>query len=288
MKGKTKRAARLLTLAVSAAVVLPAHAVLVFDPLNFLVNFGSKMYLKSINHQLKDGGAGTVNYYTKNIKKHTLKIENHTLDIKNTAIDIKDTTNNIDTTTTNILEINQLNLDIDASFTWIINEDGDEIIPIPGPVQEKLKKILNWKDPETFSGQFKSVADYGALPEGGYSQDATIEGSRARKAANDTLVQAIGSDQEELNSEVTALTQLRDMNKNQGHGHQLQPANALAGSQVNQLMKLRSMMLVSEASRAVEAQAAADKDARAIAVGSHLRRGLDKAVSQSLVPLPKY
>jgi len=100
--------------------------------------------------------------------------------------------------------------------------------------------------------------------------------SRSRKAANDALVSSVNLEREAIGSEFTQLGSLSArIKEGQGQGHQLQVANALASTQVHQMMKLRSMMVVSEAARAAEAQVAAEKDARAIAVSKHMRAGLD-------------
>ncbi len=282
MKGKTRTAARCVAIVMCASTILPAHAILVFDIPNLVVNKANFVQLIRINKQLSDGGPDT-------IKNYTWNISNTTENINTNVVVVKDTVNNIDKSTTNILDITQSNYDIDMDFTWIINNDGGEIIPIPGVVEDKLKLVANWDDVDTFNGKFKTAEEYGSLPDGGFTPAATFEGSRARKAANDALVQAIGSEKNAFDAELAGLKKIAEVGeKAQGHGHQLQVANALAVSQINQLMKLRSMMLVSEASRAVEAHAEADKEARAIAVGNHLRKGLDGAVNQSLTPLPKY
>lgn len=278
MKGTGKKVLPVLAIA-ALMETAPAYAMIpVIDLPNLFMNKLNFVMLLKIKDELHNNKAGTVNNNTYITAENTTNIATWTSTINTT-------TQHIDESTTNISNITQLNYDIDTSFTWIINNDGDEIIPIPDPVGKKLEKILNWKDPGKFTAQFKASSEYGSLPEGGYAQDATIDGSRARKAANDTLIQAVGSEQDAFVGELAALNLLAKKNKTvTGHAHQLQVANALAGSEVNQLMKLRSMMLVAEASRAVDAQVAADKDARAIAVGSHLRGGLESAVSQSLMP----
>jgi hypothetical protein len=233
----------------------------VFDIPNFFVNAANNKTLFAIHHQLKSQSKGTVVYNTVNIDRST--------DIS-AKIDIR-------------------NIDIDAEFTWIINQGGGEIIPIPGPVRKGLDSILNWKAPAMFTAQFKAAADFEGLADVVHSKAAAIDGSRARKAANDTLITSLGSQQDALKKEMEDLEKMAEMiKKTDGHGMQLQIANAMSASQINQIMKLRSMMVVSEASRAVEAQVSADKDARAIVVGNHLREGLDSAVNQSLVPLSTY
>jgi hypothetical protein len=240
----------------------------VVDFANLFMNKLNFLMLGAIRDELHNRSSGTVN--------------------NNTYVTAENTTN-ISTQTTNISKLTQLNYDIDTSFTWIINNNGGEIIPIPDPVKEKLAAILGSRTIEKYTGNYKMASDFGAnLPEGGY--DAAIEGSRSRKAANDALVTAVSEDQASLDSELAGLKELRNKAKNapQGQGHQLQVANALSASQVNQMMKLRSMMVASEAVRAAESQVAADKDARAIAIGKHMRIGLDDAVSHSIAPRAAY
>jgi conjugal transfer/entry exclusion protein len=187
-----------------------------------------------------------------------------------------------------IINYTQINTDIDAHFTWIINkETGDEIIPIPRDVQTKVDGIRKGQTTTQYTSHYKSLDMIGETEATGrYADNDTVEASRARKAANDALVEAIAHDELALSSEAKALRELQDhTNDAKGHGNQLQAANALAGSQINQLMKLRSMMLVSEAARAAESQAAADREARAISVGKHLREGLSDVLRETrLVP----
>ena len=96
------------------------------------------------------------------------------------------------------------------------------------------------------------------------------------------LAESLDAQAEGLVEEGEALKKLADLSRStQGHGRQLQVANALAGSQIDQTMKLRSMLLASEEARAAEAQAMADKDARAIATGKRLRDGLADAIRKS-------
>jgi conjugal transfer/entry exclusion protein len=255
MKGSAKTATRCLIVAMSLAAVMPAKASLVFDIPNFIVNKLSLLELKKIHKELSETDtAGTVNYNTYETNVTT-----------------------------------QLNYDIDTDFTWIINQNGGEIIPIPDPVLAKLKRVMGEGGTEAYTAHFKAAGDLGDLPEGGYENGAAWEGSRARKAANDALVEAVSHEQNAVDNEYGALVKIVDLNrKTQGHGNQLQIANALAGTQVQQMMKLRSMIMVSESARAAEMQVAADKDARAIAVSDHLRAGLKDAARQTLVVGPKF
>lgn len=264
MKENTRAAIRCFTLAACVAMALPAQAMLVFDVPNFIVNKLSLIQLKSIKDELHNTDKGTVNYNTLEINKNTLQIDR-------------------------TIQLNyESNYAIDANFTWIFN-GGGEIIPIPQPVQDKLKAILNDASVDQYTAHYKDANGFGPFPEGGYKDNVATEGSRSRKAANDALVSSVNLEQETIGSDFAQLAVLSAKIKEaQGQGHQLQVANALASSQVHQMMKLRSMMVVSEAARAAESQVAAEKDARAIAVSDHMRHGLGTAANQSVAPRPKY
>lgn len=256
MKGSAKEVTRRIALALSLAMVAPANASLVFDIPNFVVNKLSLIELKKIKQELSDTErAGTVNYNTYETNLTMTK-----------------------------------NYDIDTKLVWIINNPGDEVIPIPDPVKKKLDLVVGEGGTEKYTAHFKAAGDFGDLPEGGYDNKADVfEGSRVRKAANDALVEAVSHEQNAFDAEYKALGDLAKLNKTtQGHGNQLQIANALAGSQVHQMMKLRSMIMVSESARAAELQVAADKDARAIAISDHLRDGLESAARQTMVARPKF
>lgn len=229
-------------------------------------NIAQNFQLKAIRKQLEDSSSGTINYYTKNVDRSTTSI---------------------DESTTNIEKNIEVNTEIDTHFTWIINNNdgGGEIIPIPFDLNE----LMDGQTVDSYTGHYKTVEAHRDSPSGHYADAATMEASRARKAANDALVRAIESDDDALRSEADALKKLADLSRTaKGHGHQLQVSNALAGSQINQLMRLRSLTLVAEAARAAETQATADREARATAVGIRLRAGLDNAMNQAKVRQAAY
>lgn len=253
MKKRTRVRAATIILAAGLLVTGAAQAgIPVFDVVNATSNVIQNFQLASIKHSLTYQGPGTINNHTFNIDKSI-----------------------------------KFNTQIDTDFTWIIGEGGDEEVPIPGPVSEKMEEILGGQSSDDYAKGFQSASYYGKDMKdfGG----AGVEGSRARKAANDALVKSIEVGQDGLKEDAELLEDWREMSKKaKGHGRQMQIANAFAGSQVSQMMKLRAAMLVSEASRAAEAQAAADKDARAIATGIAMREGLDDLRSQTIAPAPKY
>jgi conjugal transfer/entry exclusion protein len=237
-----------------------AHAgIPVFDVVNATSNIIQNFQLKAIKHSLTNTGNGTINNYT----------------------------NNIDNSTKNIDKSIHENTEIwDTDFTWIINtEHGDEEVPIPAPVAEKLNAVLDGKTSDEYASAFQAAAYYEDVIKEENIVPVSMEGSRARKAANDALVKSIELDQAGLTEDAGSLAKFMEKGiQAKGHGHQLQVANALAGTEVNQLMQLRSMMLVSEAAHAAEAQAAADKESRAIATSRALRADLQDARLQTMGP----
>jgi len=264
----------------------------VFDLVNAVQNIFIKKQLAAINNTLSPAqGNQTINYYTKQIDNSTTHIDTSTTHIDESTTSIDTSTTNIDKSTENINVLTAINTEIDTSFTWIISNvgDPDEIVPIPDPVSNKLKAILGERTSDEYAAQFRTAQYYVDAKDDEDFDTIGMEGSRARKAANDALIKSIETDQVGLKNEAGALHDLGEKTRNlQGHARQLQVANAVAGLQADQLMKLRSMMLVSEAARAAEAQAAADKDARAIATSKAMRAGITAAREQTIAPQPKY
>lgn len=269
---KRRSSCRIPVIAMMALAAMPAHAgIPVFDVMNFASNVVQNVQLFKIQHSLTDHSQGTVVYNTTNIDNSTKSIDRSTKKIDKS-------TSNIDISTTNISKITNKNYEINAEFTWIINKGGDEIIPIPKELAPKPAAI-HGGGLEAYIANFKDAGTYAAGVSGD-KPEGVFEGSRARKAANDMLVHSIELEQAAMKDELAALKSIKEAGEMaQGHGNQLQVANALSVSQINQLMKLRNSMLVTEAQRAAEAQVAADKDARAIATGVKLRAGLAQAIA---------
>ncbi|SEW28455.1 P-type conjugative transfer protein TrbJ [Luteibacter sp. 329MFSha] len=278
MKRMLKRTTCCLVAATGTALSVPSHAMIpVWDVPNFIVNVGQKIMLMRISHQLEDKGEGTINYNTTWIDKSTRNIDN--------------STHNIDVTTDNSYRLDITNTNIDASFTWIINNDagGGEIIPIPRKLKDKLAEVMKSQSVDQYTSHYKEYSEYASNPFGRYGDDAVVESARARRAANTALVEAVVSQEAELDSDARALKTLQEKAaKAEGRNAQLQIGNAIAASEVNQLAKMRSMMVVAEAQRVAEAQARADKEARAVAVGSSMRHGLDDAIRHTVAPAPVY
>lgn len=258
MRKRLSRKAALTIALTSGLCCTPAvHAVVaipVIDAINEISNLIIKAELLAIHGALTTDGEGTVNYYTHNIDNSITK-----------------------------------NTTIDADLTWIISYGKDEIVPIPREVAVKLQDVLGEKTSDAYAAQFQAAEYYDKPHEDGDYMLTSMEGSRTRKAANDALVKSIEMNQLALKEEAARVKGLSDLTRStDGHGRQLQIANALAGAEVDQLMRLRSMMLVSEASRAAEALAVADRDARAIATSKAMREGLSEAYFRTIATQPKF
>jgi conjugal transfer/entry exclusion protein len=257
--------ARALIMATSL-MATSAHAVVpVIDVVNATSNIIQNVQLKAIKKSLSDPKAMVVN---------------NTTHIDNSTKEINKSTKEINTSISNVEKYTQINMEINKSLTWIINkESGDEIIPVPRDLVDKLEAI-HGKDPVRYVENFKDAAGYLSGKDIPAANKAIFEGSRARKAANDMLVDAIELEQAAMGDEMQSLKIIKHHGEDvAGHGRQLQVANALSMSQINQMMKLRSSLMVSEAQRAAEAQVSADRDARAIATSVRMRDGLDDAIS---------
>lgn len=269
MRGHRKIVIAMVMVVGSGTAGVVSAGVPVIDVANLVMNVVQSVQLKKIQKTLTNNSSGTINYYTNNIDKSNTHIDESTTNIsKNTTINTEIST--------------------DLDFTLIINRGGgEEIIPVPRTVTALLEKIHAKGQDEEYASKFADAATYYVKAGERGPVEAGFEGSRARKAANDALVKSLDLEQDRLASDAKALTKLAGMIDDvQGHGRQLQVANAIAGTQANQMLEIRSMMLASESARAAESQAAADKEARAIATGKHLREGLDKAASTASRPLP--
>lgn len=254
----------LLPLVITACVCHTREAyagIPVFDAINDASNVIQNFQLTKIKKALSGKGETTINHYTSNIDNWTKNIDNSM----------------------------NINTDITADLTWIISiGSGDEDVPIPKGVIGTIEAVLGGKSSDDYVAGFQSATYYVDRKEEGFDEGG-LEGSRARKAANDALMKSIDISRIGLQKEAESRHEwFQKSLEVTGQARQLQVANSLAHSEVDQLMKLRSMMLVSEAARAAENQASADKDARAIATNRALRDGLTEARNQIIKPQPKY
>ena len=200
------------------------------------------------------------------------------------------TTNNYEITKKNY-EITEKNYDIDKTFTWITNNyyggDGGDC-PI-GSAPDECDGTIGLvnlagkigKDAGTYSGTIASADNL---------INVGFDASSSRKQANDALVNTLNVQKNALKDQAGGLTHLIEGSMQaQGHGKQLQYANALAGAQAVQMAEMRSLMLASENARAAAAQAAADKESRQAASRQNLRRNLGGAsASATAMSTPKY
>lgn len=284
VKTELKLAPLAVALTMASGTAHAGLALNVVDNANLLINetimasnIAANVQLTAIKKTLRNAGEGTTVYNIDKSSKH-----------------IDKSTRNIDKSTTQLTEINtkinnnlQFNTEINAEFNWTINKGEDVIIPIPLKLVPHLTKIKNGQDTGEFVSHFRDVEAYEDFPVDADFTANRLEGSRARKAANDALAHLLEMDKDAMDADVENIQRLADVsNKAKGHGRQLQVANAIAGSEVNQLMKLRAMLLVSEEARAAEARVAADRDAQAIVTGNRMRDGLEAIVRRTPSLLP--
>lgn len=291
---KTKRMNRRLGAAIVMAITAgqaSAGILPVYDAANFAVNTAnaasnaSNMIANVANAATNASnlGVNTGNAISNKIAMISNLKQNHQLDEIRRQLMRPDE----GSVTWNIDQNIQINTEIDADFTWIINQGSDEIIPIP--FKDKLQQVMKGQDAATYTSHYKTVADYEKSAHFSYGDDAALESSRARKAANDAWVEALAMDEGVLNKDAESVKEILEFaRKAKGHGRQLQVANSLAATEVDQLMKLRGMMLASDVARAAQAQAQADHEARAVAVGKRLREGLDGAIEKTKLRSASY
>lgn len=243
MKQKTtKWRVRSLCAAITMSIAGAASAgIPVIDGANFAVNEIKKLELFTIMMQLDSGGE--INTYTKNIDDSTESIEEHT--------------ENINKTTESILDYTVKNYEISfGDFQVIIGGGGEEVAVAD------------------IAGNFGSVEGYrGKIADQGVLVEAGMDGSRARKDANDQLVKTMIEQQGSIQHDADQVTQLLSASTEaQGHGNQYQYANAIAGEEAHQLLQLRSLMLASSNAKSATTRARADRKSHEIAAAESLRR----------------
>lgn len=308
IKSLKKSVLGLATLSSLAVVGTASAQYVVYDPVNESHQIAQEIMMGAeLGIQTENAAVNTINAGVNTaslavllfMKKHVKTIDGNILDIKHSLTEIKEG-NMLDLTTKiyndidNINNVTNQNYDINKSFTWITNNYyGDDDLTCPpdalpdeceaviGHANANLAKLIgkdvvgkyteNYKDATSYG---TSIADKSNLTNVGFT--ATVN----QKLANDALAQALSDQRGSLMAQSAGMTKLIDGSmKAQGHGNQLQYANALAGAQAVQLAEMRSLMLASENARAAAAQAAADKEARQVASKQSLRRGLEQATT---------
>ncbi|GAA0684712.1 hypothetical protein ISN75_21740 [Dyella marensis] len=214
------------------------------------------------------------NNNTKSISNHTQNISSHTQNISNIENKNYNTTNEYK--------------------KWVThNYYGNQCPPGTTPdectgilsrkVDEDFAKLIGDESLDGYMGNYRSAADYeGRIADGDSLKDIGMRASANQKLANDALARTLGTQRDALKQQAAGVIKLIERGiRAEGHGNQLQTANALAGAQAIQLQEMRSLMLASENARAAQAQAEADREARELAASRSLRRGLrDSARSQ--------
>lgn len=150
-------------------------------------------------------------------------------------------------------------------------------------VDADFDKLIGAESLDGYTGNYRNASDYeDRIADGDNLKDIGMRASANQKLANDALARTLGTQRDALKQQAAGVIKLIERGiRAEGHGNQLQTANALAGAQAIQLQEMRSLMLASENARAAQAQAEADREARELAASRSLRRGLrDSARSQ--------
>lgn len=296
-----KGALGLLMLSGLTAVGTASAQYVVYDPVNEShqiaqeVMMGAELGVQTENAAVNTINAG-MNTASLAVLLHLKKAltereEGNMLDL---TTDIHDNIINIDKSTTSIESYTAKNFEINKDFTWITNNyygDDDLVCPpdalpdeceaVIGRANANLAKLIGKDAVDQYTANYKDAASYGtSIANKSNLTNVGFTAAANQKLANDALAQALSDQRGSLMAQSAGMTKLiEDGTKAQGHGNQLQYANALAGAQAVQLAEMRSLMLASESSRAAAAQAAADKEARQAASKQSLRRGLEQASS---------
>lgn len=289
-----------------AAVGTASAQYVVYDPVNEShqiaqeVLMGSELLVQTENAAVNTaslavllfmkGHIKSIDGYVKKISGNTDRMDGNIFDIKQ-ALTQREEGNMLDVTT-NIYNISKDNYDIDKTFTWITNNYyGDDDLTCPpdalpdeceaviGGANANLAKLIGKGVVDQYTANYKDAASYGAsIADKSNLTNVGFTATANQKLANDALAKALSDQRGSLMAQSAGVTKLIDGSMQaQGHGKQLQYANALAGAQAVQLAEMRSLMLASENARAAASQAAADKEARQVASKQSLRRGLEKA-----------
>lgn len=301
----------------AAAGSASAQAYIVFDPDNDAHNFVQEgIMLENAAINFENAAANTANLGINTatlavlefVKKAlTEREEGNMLDLTtNIEIDIDNIDKNIthiDQNIENINNITNLNYAIDQDFTWIThNYYGDDAATCPpdalpdeceiiiGRAKDNLAKLLGGEGQENYKNEYRDAEYYkGSVASKDNLTDVGFNAVANQKLANDALALSLGDQRGALMAQSKGLTKLiEEGTKAQGHGNQLQYANALAGQQAVQMAEMRSLMLAAESARVASAQASADKEARQVASKQSLRRSLDQASSGNGRSAPKY
>lgn len=143
---------------------------------------------------------------------------------------------------------------------------------------------------DAYLGKFQDVAYYKSSPcfsnvgcsatERAAMDENRRLASESQKRANDALFKGLDKQQANLKTDAQQLKNLQSgAQRADGQLAAVGYANQLASSQINQLLQIRSLLIVQQNAVATNMQAEADKEARQQAASEKLRRG-------SFVPSP--
>jgi conjugal transfer/entry exclusion protein len=213
------------------------------------------------------------------VLNHTTNIDESTANIDKSVTHIDESVTNIDKSITSIEKITSWNYDINKEFNYITNNYyGSDPVIIPTDVDAKFAEMLDKDKVEGYTSKYKSAEAYkDGIAKSENLTNVGVEATVMQKTANDALVKTLSSQRNSIREQGAVLEQLAKESvapESQGHGKQLQYANALAGAQAAQLIQIREMMLASENARAAAVQAEADVKSRQVAASQSLRRSI--------------
>jgi conjugal transfer/entry exclusion protein len=244
----------------------------VFDAANFVANEINKW--ANIGDLLVDAAI------LEEIKKLQPKeVLDHTTNIDESTTNIDKSVTHINESITNIEEITNKNYDINKEFNYITNNYyGSDPIIIPTDIDKRFAEMLDSDKVEGYTSNYKSAEAYkGGIAKSENLTNVGVQATVMQKTANDALVNTLSSQRNSIRQQGEDLKKLAEDSvapESQGHGKQLQYANALAGAQAAQLIEIREMMLASENARAAAVQAEADVKSRQVAASQSLRRSI--------------
>jgi hypothetical protein len=206
---------------------------------------------------------------TRNITTNTNYISNHTENISQIENKNYSTTNEYKKWITNNYYGASQQCPPDATpdeCTGIINRKVDE----------DFDKLIGGQSLGGYVDNYRSASHYDdRIATADNLKDIGMRASANQKLANDAMARTLGTQRDALKQQSAGVIKLIEQGiRAEGHGNQLQMANALAGAQAIQLQEMRSLMLASENVRAAQAQAEADRESRELAASRSLRRGL--------------
>ena len=141
---------------------------------------------------------------------------------------------------------------------------------------DKFQDVSYYKNSPCFSSAGCSAAEQAAMDEN------RRLASESQKRANDALLKGLEKQQDNIQTDAQQLQNLQSGAQSaDGQLAAVGYANQLASSQVNQLLQIRSLLIVQQNAIATQMQAATDKEAQQQASAKQVRRG-------NFVPSPEH